>query len=551
MKKLMLLLSLLLGICSCALAAEGEWIYQEEMELAWGELRWFDDAALEDIVPEGKTVWQSTNENAASVDRWGNVQAAKPETLQQTFIIAERGGVSYSWKVTVRPRSEEILLFADGEVLDKRILNLDAGETQLSVGASVLPEGAPAQVKFSVSGKGASIDENGLLTIAQAGRYTIAASAQDKGRASAKAEILAVHPVASVGLSGPIQMTGGQTVRLEAAIAPEHATVRDLVWTSSDPAVASVDDMGNVTAQKVDAIAPVVITARAADGFGASCDFTLSVVPAAAKVDILLGGESFPVQTLVLDASRIGTVIELESVVYPAQAQQLVKWSSSDNGVVKVDSSGRIGIVGRGTCRIAAKAADGSGAARVLHVAVGKTEGRPYYLEVDKGNQVVRVYEQDESGLYTRLVRRMVCSTGTSDGIVENGLYNVHSTRHKWMSTVVEGVYAKYGTRFYEHIWFHSLPYQGTRSDRMDAEGYALLGTRASHGCIRLLAADAKWIYENVPGGCWMIVCKCERTESEYGAVSWPQAPGRWDPTDDEPDNPDYDPTYTSQVPNA
>lgn len=548
MKKTIMLLVLLCCLCFGASAMQGEFIYQEETELAWGELRWFNDEQLEQIAPEGRTAWQSTNEKAASVDRWGNVQAAKPDSLQTTFIIAERGDVTYTWKVTVRPLSKEIVLYSGDEPLDQALLNLSAGQTQLPVRAVVLPEGASQNVSLSVQGNGASLDENNILHISQGGKFTVQAKAQDKGRASAEATVRAVFPVQEVLVSGPLQLTGGQSAPLSAQIIPGDATVQEVLWSSSDESVATVDKNGILTAQHTDSVQTVIITATAADGFGALCEFPVTIVPGAQRIEISVNGETFHPQSLILDGAFIGTVFELSANVEPAQALQDVVWSTSNKAIVKVAEDGRIGIVGRGECRVTAQAADGSGTKRVLHIAVGNMDEKPYYLEVDKGNQVVRVYEKDENGLYTKLIRRMVCSTGINDNGVKNALYTVDSTRLKWMSTVVPGVYCQYGTRFVDHIWFHSLPYQSTNPARMDAEAYGQLGTRASHGCIRLLAADAKWIYENVPGGCWLLVWKCERTEEEYAAVSWPEAPGTWDPTDENPENPAFVPGYTSAV---
>ena len=40
------------------------------------------------------------------------------------------------------------------------------------------------------------------------------------------------------------------------------------------------------------------------------------------------------------------------------------------------------------------------------------TDPEKYYIEVDTGNQVVTVYQKDDEGEYTRIVRRFICTTG-------------------------------------------------------------------------------------------------------------------------------------------
>ncbi|MDO4740356.1 MAG: Ig-like domain-containing protein [Eubacteriales bacterium] len=546
-KTVVLLLVLLCALLGAAQAVEGEWIVHEEAEMTRGELRWFDDAPLRKLVSKGNTEWTTSDERIARVDKWGNVRALEVQGVQTAYITAQRGGVSYVWRVAVRPESEEVALYCEGERFSSRNVDIGAGAAQLQLSAAVLPEGAAQGVRYKVQGEGASIDENGLLTITGEGKYTVQATAADSGKAVGKAAVFAVYPVRSVALSGPAQLTGGDTAQLEATVSPENATSRKMRWSSSDESVAQVDGEGRVTGGKVVEPTQVVITAQAADGFGAQAQHTLTILPCAQRIDLTFEGKELPVQTLILDDSAIGEVYSLGASVYPETASQPVRWSSSNKKIVKVDSEGHIGVVGKGECRLTAASEDGR-AKRVLYVVVGDTKDLPYYLEIDKGNQVVRVYERDEDGLLTKLIRRMVCSTGAYENTVANGLYRAHSARLEWMTTIEKNVYCQYGTRFREHIWFHSLPYEGTRRSRMDMEEYAKLGTNASHGCIRLLAADAKWIYENVSQGCWILMCKCERSEAEYGSLWWPEAQDGWDPTDPHPDNPCYDPTYTSLV---
>ena len=59
----------------------------------------------------------------------------------------------------------------------------------------------------------------------------------------------------------------------------------------------------------------------------------------------------------------------------------------------------------------------------------------------------------------------------------------------------------QYVTRIIGGYLFHSLPYAEEDESTLDAEAAALLGTPASHGCIRLRPEDAKWIAKNCPNG--------------------------------------------------
>lgn len=58
---------------------------------------------------------------------------------------------------------------------------------------------------------------------------------------------------------------------------------------------------------------------------------------------------------------------------------------------------------------------------------------------------------------------------------------------------------AYYWTRFYGPYLFHSVPYDS--AGNMLAEELNKIGSPVSHGCIRLVLEDAKWLYETLPLG--------------------------------------------------
>ena len=136
----------------------------------------------------------------------------------------------------------------------------------------------------------------------------------------------------------------------------------------------------------------------------------VTVIPKASVVNIRRDGADVT-GTLFMDSGAIGSTMKLSAAVYPADASQAVKWSSSNQRVVSVSDDGTLTCRGKGKALITVKAQDGSRVTRNVYVAVGSFSEMPYYIEVDKGNQVVRVYERGD-GSYTHLIRRMICSTG-------------------------------------------------------------------------------------------------------------------------------------------
>ncbi len=126
----------------------------------------------------------------------------------------------------------------------------------------------------------------------------------------------------------------------------------------------------------------------------------------------------------------------------------------------------------------------------------------PFAITVDVANQVTTVYGRDENGEYNVVVKQMLCSTGTKNNPsdvgdwVLNGRHATWCTFPKWANS-----YARYWTRINSSIAFHSVLYTAVSNSALDVSSYKKLGSRASHGCVRLTVADAKWIYDNIGAG--------------------------------------------------
>ena len=125
----------------------------------------------------------------------------------------------------------------------------------------------------------------------------------------------------------------------------------------------------------------------------------------------------------------------------------------------------------------------------------------PYAITIDVTNQVVTAYGLDESNQYTKVVRQMICSTGTRATPSDIGSWKLGSGRSRFPLFPKFNVYVQYWTPIANGIGFHSVIYNTKNTMDLAVGSYRQLGTRASHGCIRLLVADAKWIYENAGKG--------------------------------------------------
>ena len=125
----------------------------------------------------------------------------------------------------------------------------------------------------------------------------------------------------------------------------------------------------------------------------------------------------------------------------------------------------------------------------------------PFAITVDVNNQVTIVYGRDENGDYTVVIREMLCSTGTKKNPSDVGDWVLSGRTARWCYFPTWGSYAQYWTKINASIAFHSVIYNSVSTMDLAVSSYNNLGKRASHGCIRLSVADAKWVYDNCGKG--------------------------------------------------
>ncbi len=137
-----------------------------------------------------------------------------------------------------------------------------------------------------------------------------------------------------------------------------------------------------------------------------------------------------------------------------------------------------------------------------------KAKPLPYRIEVDVTNQVVTVYGRDSNGKYTNVVRQMICTTGTSSTPTPLGTFKMPGQKGRWGYFTKFDVYAQYWNRIKGSILFHSVLFKTQDVSTISMTSVNNLGRPASHGCVRLTVADAKWLYENIPAGTEVEVLK-------------------------------------------
>ncbi len=136
-----------------------------------------------------------------------------------------------------------------------------------------------------------------------------------------------------------LELFEGDLEKLTATVTPESAQV---IWTSSDESVATVDQNGNVTAIKEGVI---TVTAKVEN-----TNLTASSVVTVKKQDI--SSESITLDRNILELLE-GSQDKLIATVTPDTAK--VIWSSSDESIATVDQNGNVTALREGEVIITAK----------------------------------------------------------------------------------------------------------------------------------------------------------------------------------------------------
>ena len=329
---------------TCAVTVNKKIIYVESVELDKTALELTEgdsETLVATVKPDDATdktvTWSSSDDAVATVDG-GKITAVKPGTAT---ITATSGEKSASCQVKVNKK----IIPVESVKLDKTELELTEGDSETLV-ATVKPDDATDKtVTWSSSDDAVATVEGGKITAVKPGTATITATAGEKSatcKVTVNKRIIAVE---SVELNKTeIDLVEGDSETLVATVKPDDATDKTVTWTSSDPAVATVDG-GKVTAVKE---GTATITAKAGEK--------------TATCTVYVDKKIIAVESVELDKTELqlkeGDSETLVATVKPDDAtDKTVTWTSSDPAVATVEG-GKVTAVKAGVATITAKAGE-------------------------------------------------------------------------------------------------------------------------------------------------------------------------------------------------
>ncbi len=217
-----------------------------------------------------------SDNTSVAIISYGRVKGVAEGTANITVSVADSNykPEQVTLQVTVSEKKieiTEVLLNKDAETLTE-------GDT-ITLSAEVLPYDTTysKNVSWSSSNEAvATVSADGTVTAKSAGTAIITATSENGMTASCTITVEKKFiPITEVYLDkSSATLTEGDTATLTATVLPENTTYsKDVSWSSSNVAVATVDLMGKVTAKSA---GTAVITATSENGKTASCTVTVN-----------------------------------------------------------------------------------------------------------------------------------------------------------------------------------------------------------------------------------------------------------------------------------
>ena len=420
------------------------------------------------VLPENTTdrkdiSWSSSNNDIATVDTTGHVEAKKAGTVIIT--ATSTNGKTAECTVTV----EKKLIPITEVSLSESAVGIIEGNTH-KLTATVLPENTTDSKSVSWSSNNeavATVSEDGTITAKSAGTAVITATSTNGKTAGCTVTVSKKEiPIVDVALNRTsATITEGDILNLTATVLPENTTEsKNIGWSSSNNDIATVDSTGKVTAKQA---GTVVITATSSNGKTASCTITVE------KKEI-------PITEVVLNKTSAavdeGETIKLIATVYPENTTngKSIKWNSNNNTVVTVDLMGNVTAKKAGTAIITATSENGVSASctitvnkRDTYTGLRDVNGElTYFNNGNVDTTYTGLVDYEDSTYYVRNGVVDITYTGFADyeddryyiseGVVDTEYTGLVQDGDDWLYVENGKVNSDYtGLTYYNDVWFY------------------------------------------------------------------------------------------------
>ena len=274
--------------------------------------------------------------------------------------------IAYKIYCYYQPKSKDLLPITNIEIsLTNQEIEINS---KIEIQTTIYPTNyEPTNLQWVSSNPEIITIENSVLTAISEGESIIYAIS-DNGIKSNELLVHSIIKINEITLSKEsLELEVSNSETLTATILPENATNKDLVWTSSDSTIASIDETGIVTANKV---GECIISVSNNGNIYAQCNVKV---------------EETAVSNVSLDETNVklgvGQEYLLISSVSPNNAtDKSIVWSSSDNSIITVDN-GKIKAASVGNANVTITSKNGKSATCSFTVTSNATYGAKKYAK--------------------------------------------------------------------------------------------------------------------------------------------------------------------------
>ena len=306
-----------------------------------GQVFWLNATCLPENADNKLVTWESRDENVCKVESDGKVTATGAGTTSIICTNVDTGLTAYCIVTVTQP-------------VTGITLNSDYQELWVGAKYAIIPSIEPIDAEnkkvtyLSSDTSVATVDENGVVTALKGGNCVIEVTT-DECHLTAACTIVVKEYVSTITLSENNKfMNVGATGKLIATVGTDTATNKNIVWSSSDNSICSVDQEGNLSAESV---GNAVITATAADGSGVTDSCIIRVVNPVTGIEVVPDS----LRLFVGDSQKLGVN------VYPDNATiKDVVWKSANESIAVVDEDGEVFAISSGKVKITATSQDGN-----------------------------------------------------------------------------------------------------------------------------------------------------------------------------------------------
>ena len=318
---------------------------KDQLNLFIGETEQLTATVYPEDATDKRLSWESSNSSVATVLDDGTVKGKDSGTATITVTTVD-GEYQATCKVVVQK-----LVPVSNVKLNKSHLILTKGKTE-QLEATVEPEDATNKnVSWTSSNSDvATVDENGKVTAVGEGHTFIVVTSTDDDNKTATCDVIveSVVPVTSVKLNkNELELAKGDSEQLTATVEPENATNKNVIWSSDNPSIATVDENGKVTAVNA---GETTIYAHSEDNqyISNSCEVTV-VIP--------VTGVYFTNDQLKLS---VDATEQLKVTIDPYYAtNKKVTWKSDNPDIAVVDENGFVTGIDEGETTITVTTVNG------------------------------------------------------------------------------------------------------------------------------------------------------------------------------------------------